>query len=198
MNIINYDGKRLRIGSPKEAADMVQLLANHLDGLRRDVANIARDVVETAKKVGGGTVPPLSVASLLPNLMKTLPAPSVSPTPTTVTPAKSVHRTATPTAANGTNTIVALDGGSTDRLIRLSIEFTNYQAGDPATTITFGAAYAAIPVVIPVQKGGGAAVNLRPLTVVEGQVILTADSVVGPTTVDFDLVVVPPSVENFD
>ncbi len=135
---------------------------------------------------------------MLPNLIKGLPAaPVVVQTPAAA-PVKSIHRTAAPTVANGTNTTVTLVAGSTDRLIRVSVAFAAYQGGDPAGTITFGAAYGAIPAVIPVQKGGGAVVNLRPLTIVEGNVILTADSVVGPTTVDFDIVVVPPSVENFD
>lgn len=199
MSIIIYDGKRFAVQTPKEAAGMVQLLANHIDGLRRDVANIARDVVETAKKVSGGSVPPLSIASVLPNLLKGLPAAPVStPTPTPAAAAKSIHRTAIPTVANGTNTTVTLVAGSTDRLIRFSVAFANYQGGDTAGTISFGAAYGAIPAAMVVQKGGGAVVNLRPLTIVENQIILTADSVVGPTTIDFDIVVVPPSVENFD
>lgn len=197
-SMIKYDGTEFAIDRPSQARGFVQLLADHVYGIRKDLATLDSSIREAFKRVDQGGSSPVSLVSMLSAFTsKAAPAPVVIQQPAPAAQA-SIHRTAVPTiSAQGVDVTAAILPGSVDRTIHLSADFTGpYQGGSSLCVIAFGAQYNTPPLVVIQPKGTAGNVNLRPLSVTNSQLALTADNANG-FLVEFDIIVIPVT-ESFD
>ena len=202
-SILSYAGDQIEVATPAQARAFIQRMATDLGGVRRDLATMAQDLIKLKGQVdsgGNSGVVPLSLTSALQGFLPNraaIPAPTPATTPA---PAKqpSVHRSAKPTIlAASPDAAVALSPSSVDRTILLSVDFTgNFQGGSSLVSISFGAAYQAVPLVLPSQVGTPGGINLRVLSRSTSGFELTADNAAG-ILIGIEILVIP-TVEDFD